>query len=148
MEPPLWQARMKEELAHAPFKADSHTSQDEMTPNSLPMPGYAFSKNTQDAEKAKDEDVSQGQPLGLHMTNATSRVTCCESNVEAAPNKPEWTRCQEWRGEKRVRIAAVTPRHPGIVLPLTKPQHAGSHAIKKALPPGSLGARRQGGAHG
>ena len=148
VEPPLWQARMKEELAHAPFEADSHTSQDEMTPNSLPMPGYAFSKNTQDAEKAKDEDVSQGQPLGLHMTDATSRVTCCESNVEAAPNKPEWTRCQEWRGEKRVRIAAVTPRHPGIVLPLTKPQHAGSHAIKRALPPGSLGARRQGGAHG
>ena len=110
-ESPLWQVRMKEELADAPFEAGIRTSQDKMTSDS-PTP------------------------------DRTS------PSAEATPNKLDWTRCQEWRGEKRVRIAAATSRHPGIVLPLTKPQYAGSHAIKKVLPPGSLGARRQGGAHG
>ena len=110
VEPPLWQVRMKEELADAPFEG-IRTSQDEMTSDS-PMPGHV------------------------------------SPNAGPAPNKPEWTRCQEWRGEKRVRIAAATSRHPGIVQPLNKPQYAGSHAIKKVLPPASHGARRQGGAHG
>ena len=170
--PPLWQVRMREKLADVQDEGGSPTPQDE-TPSDSPMPDCAFSKAAQDVEEARYEDARQEQPLGLHMTGATNRITrrelshpksneWGEHETVVTPYKQNWNRCPEWRGEKRVFVAAAAPRHPGTVLPLTKHQHAGSHAIRKALPARSLGredaflnegsvrrgARRQGGALG